>query len=933
MSTRLGSSLLTLFSVVLVIAAPIACDDSTGNQAPEAPAQVQIVSGDDQEAVAGTELPEPIVVRVLDADGDPIRGQLVNFRVTSGGGSVFSGSALTNASGEARERWTLGTSTATAQRLEARAVEGETGAATVSGTFEATALPDAAHRVESAGTAPVEGTAGLALGFPLIVAVVDQHGNPVPGVTVSWAATGGGAVAAASATTDATGRASAVWTLGPQAGTQAATATVAGVPAVSFTVAARAGAPATLEIVGGGGQVGVVGTALGAPLTVRVKDAHGNVTVASSVTWSVVAGSGALASLQSATGGDGTASNTLTLGTTAGEVRVQAALASGPSVEFSIVATAGAADRIEIISGNTQEGVVSSILAEPLVVRVLDEFGNPSPGATVRWEGAGQFDPHVAPADAAGRASTVWRLGAVAGAQTATARVEGTSIPAVVFTATGTPGVAGILDIVSGDGQSGTVGQALSQPLVVLLRDGWLNPVPGASVSFTILSGAGSVNPGQPVADASGHASTSLTLGTAAGPVRIRAQLPGGMAVEFTATALPGPLTQLLALSSLDQEVRLPSRNAAGQVRAADQYGNGIGGIQVSWTVLSGSGTVSSPTVSIASGLAQTAWTLGPEPVQTMRASVGAIVSPTFTARLTDAATWSRVTLPVTAPLRDIWGTSADNIYAVGDRGTVIHFNGTSWQAIDVGTTADLTEVVGTGPDDVRLSGSGQRIHFNGAGWNPVTWPTLPSPGRLKEFRGPALARVAADDAMAIIEGVNYGGRDTVKHWNGSAWVAELVVTDTEGAYAIWMAPDGRALVGMSRVGGAGSGYHYDGTAWRTGLGGGRVTGVGYAGKSFDDVFIKMNSLGGCCSFAHSNGTTWDYNPGGSFGGEPLWFVSPDEVYYRNGTEVRRLRSGESQSSGSGTAEGVNGTVMWGTSSTNLYLIGTDGSLWRKSAP
>ena len=110
---------------------------------------------------------------------------------------------------------------------------------------------------------------------------------------------------------------------------------------------------------------------------------------------------------------------------------------------------------------------------------------------------------------------------------------------------------------------------------------------------------------------------------------------------------------------------------------------------------------------------------------------------------------------------------------------------------------------------------------------------------------------------------------------------------------------------------------------------------MSFKGKSFTDVFITMNVSGGCCYFSHSNGTVRDYNgsPTSDFSGVPLWFISPSEVYYRDAaTGVRRLSSSE-QYNGAGTAEGVNGTVMWGTSSTNLYLIGTDGSLWRKSSP
>src|SRR5687767_14895704 len=69
--------------------------DSTGPNVGK-PALVLIVSGDAQSATVGTELPAAVVVRVTDDDGNAIPGQLVNFRVVSGGGSVFAGSSITN---------------------------------------------------------------------------------------------------------------------------------------------------------------------------------------------------------------------------------------------------------------------------------------------------------------------------------------------------------------------------------------------------------------------------------------------------------------------------------------------------------------------------------------------------------------------------------------------------------------------------------------------------------------------------------------------------------------------------------------------------------------------------------------------------------------------------------------------------------------------
>jgi hypothetical protein len=97
---------------------------------------LDIVSGDAQSAQANTELPNPLVVRVTNDRGRPVGDQIVNFRVVSGGGSVYAGSGITNRDGLAQEWWTLGSTGV--QRLEVRAVDPATGEKKVYGQFAAT---------------------------------------------------------------------------------------------------------------------------------------------------------------------------------------------------------------------------------------------------------------------------------------------------------------------------------------------------------------------------------------------------------------------------------------------------------------------------------------------------------------------------------------------------------------------------------------------------------------------------------------------------------------------------------------------------------------------------------------------------------------------------------------------------------------------------
>ena len=116
----------------------VACRDADPTGILESSPEVRfaIVSGNDQQAPAGTELPAAIVVKVTDPNGTAVAGQMVNFVVTQGGGSVFAGRAVTNSSGIAQEWWTLG-DTPGPNTLEVRAVDSSTGEAKVFGTFRA----------------------------------------------------------------------------------------------------------------------------------------------------------------------------------------------------------------------------------------------------------------------------------------------------------------------------------------------------------------------------------------------------------------------------------------------------------------------------------------------------------------------------------------------------------------------------------------------------------------------------------------------------------------------------------------------------------------------------------------------------------------------------------------------------------------------------
>jgi Bacterial Ig-like domain (group 1) len=72
------------------------------------PSNLVIVSGNGQSGPPGQELPQPLVVRLVDDDGNGVPNRAVTWVIGVGGGSVAPATSTTNGNGEAEARWTLG---------------------------------------------------------------------------------------------------------------------------------------------------------------------------------------------------------------------------------------------------------------------------------------------------------------------------------------------------------------------------------------------------------------------------------------------------------------------------------------------------------------------------------------------------------------------------------------------------------------------------------------------------------------------------------------------------------------------------------------------------------------------------------------------------------------------------------------------------------
>ena len=74
----------------------------------QTPTTLSLVSGDNQTGTVGTALANPFVVKVTDANGDPVAGVAVTFAVTAGSGAVTATQVDTDAQGLASSTLTLG---------------------------------------------------------------------------------------------------------------------------------------------------------------------------------------------------------------------------------------------------------------------------------------------------------------------------------------------------------------------------------------------------------------------------------------------------------------------------------------------------------------------------------------------------------------------------------------------------------------------------------------------------------------------------------------------------------------------------------------------------------------------------------------------------------------------------------------------------------
>jgi len=190
-----------------------------------------------------------------------------------------------------------------------------------------------------------------------------------------------------------------------------------------------------------------------------------------------------------------------------------------------------------------------------------------------------------------------------------------------------------------------------------------------------------------------------------------------------------------------------------------------------------------------------------------------------------DGTRWERIDVGFTPPLWGVWGTRSGELFAVGDRGAIVHGTGPTAPVRPSPTGTNLRGVWGSGPDDVFASGDdGTILHWDGATWQQMTSGVNVALAGIWG-NGPGNVFVVGDEGVIV-------------HWNGASWSPMQSGTS-------WMLWDiwGSASDDVYAVGEVGTILHWDGARWST-LPSGTTGYLSHVdGSSASDVFVAGAGL------------------------------------------------------------------------------------------
>lgn len=282
-----------------------------------------------------------------------------------------------------------------------------------------------------------------------------------------------------------------------------------------------------------------------------------------------------------------------------------------------------------------------------------------------------------------------------------------------------------------------------------------------------------------------------------------------------------------------------------------------------------------------------------------------------------DGSSWAGLPSGTVQGLTSIWGPAPNSVWITGEQGTILHWDGAAFGAVPSGTEAAIHAVWGSGAGDLWAVGEGGLLlHGDGTSWTPASLPTTSA---LRAVWG-----TAADDVWVV----GYG--DKTWHFDGRDW-SEVPLGSSALLTGLWGTGRGDLwAAGYDYASQRGAVWHFDGAKWRQlyltlpvgGASGPRLSAI--AGSSQSEVW----AVGEAGTLAHWDGKSWHESRRGSdwllavagAGAGGLWAAGSSGALWRwDGLDWRSQRSGGGEDLG----------VLFSPGGSEVWMAGSAGTLLR----
>ncbi len=588
-----------------------------------ASAAMSTVTASPATVIANGTATSTITVTVRDANGNPIAGRPVGLTAT-GAGNTLVQPGMTSATGV-----TTGTLASTAAGIKVVTATVAPGAGqlvitqTASVTFTVGAISPSISTVIAAPTSV--SADGVALST-VTITVRDSGGNPVPGIPVGLTATGTGNVIVQPAVTNASGV-----TTGTIASTRAETKTVTATADPTGAAVAITQQPTVTFVPG---AVSPLSTIAAAPLTlaangtatstitVTVRDANGNPVPGRTVVLAATGTGNTLTQPTGVTGATGVATGTLA--STVAATKIVTAIVDPGAGQVALTGMATIVFQAGSASGTTTTLTVSPPSATAngtsvvtVTVTVRDGSGNPLGGRAVALSATGTGNTVTQPVGVTGAdgVATGTIASTVAEAKTVSAVIDpaGANIAvtqtAIATFTSGSPTTTNSTVVVT-PATGVTADGVASATVTVTVIDGAGNPVPGQTVSLAATGTGNTLTQPAAATNASGVTTGSIrstvaevkTLTATIDPTGTPAVITQQPTVAFVAGA-PSATTTTLVVAPSTGITADGVATAGVTVTVRDSGGNPVSGATVALAATGSGNVVSAPGLSDASGV------------------------------------------------------------------------------------------------------------------------------------------------------------------------------------------------------------------------------------------------------------------------------------------------------------------------------------------